>query len=120
MNLYYKIVEVHPEQHSIVVRFYTDVVSERSLAVQTGERGNILRARTDLSIDLPYPVPIGDELAQYILARAPAQWLRTQEAVQDPEIDTSMADLLPLIGKAKTGAIAPKEAVPLVLGEKVV
>ena len=103
MNLKYKIVEVHPQQHSIVVRFYTDRITERMIAVQTDLATNtVLRARTDYNIDLPVPAPVGTALDAFILSRAPREWLATQEAVLDPEVDTSLSALQSLVGVEKS------------------
>ena len=102
MNLKYKIVEVHPQQHSIVVRFYTDRITERMLAVQTDSATDtVLRARTDYSIDLPVPAPDGTALDALIISRAPREWLATQEAVLNPEVDTSLSALQSLVGVEK-------------------
>jgi len=94
----YKIVEVHPQQHSIVVRFYSDDVTEASLADQFGEFGEVLRGRTDFNIDLPFPAPKGEALKQLIIAASPAQWLQNQALILDPNIDTSLSDILPGVG----------------------
>lgn len=101
MILKYKIIEVHPEQHSIVVRFYTDLVTEDSLSIQKDESGKILRGRTDFNIDLPIPAPTGQELDLFISSRAPRAWLETQESVLDPLVDTTLQDMLNLIGVEK-------------------
>jgi len=97
----YKIIGVHPEQHSIVVRFYSDVVTEASLAVQWGDSGEILRGRTDFNIDLPIPAPTGAELDELIINNAPTQWLEMQADVLNPAIDTSLDLILPLLGVVK-------------------
>lgn len=76
----YKIVEVDDANNSIVVRFYTDKITEASLAAQWGASGEILRCRTDYSIDLPLPPPTGAELENLILGAAPEEWLAMQEA----------------------------------------
>lgn len=109
MNLKYKIVEVHPESHSIVVRFYTDAITEQSLATQTTD-GTIVRCRTDYSIDLPVPPPHGAELAAFITARAPKAWLQTQEAVLDGNIDTSLSSLTNLIGVETVAVVQEPQA----------
>lgn len=105
MNIKYKIIEVYPENHSIVVRFYTDLISEESLATQiTG--GVVVRGRTDYSIDLPRPLPEGDALAAFISARAPKAWLETQEAILDPAVDTSLTAVMPLLGVETDAVVA--------------
>ena len=93
----YKIVETNVADHSIVVRYYTDIVTEEMLSVDTLD-GIIRRCRTDYSFDLPIPAPSGTALHDFIVARAPTAWLHTQEDVLNPNIDTSLAAIIPLVG----------------------
>jgi hypothetical protein len=102
MNLLFKIIEVHPQQHSIVVRFFTDKITEDMLATQRDVDGTILRCRTDYNIDLPIPSPTGDALDELIASKAPRSWLETMEAVQDPSVDTSLSDIASLVGVVKS------------------
>lgn len=97
MTIKYKIVEVHPATHSIVVRYYTDKIGEESLAAQRVD-GVLVRCVTDFSIDLPLPTPQDAALRDLISLRAPKAWLETQEAVKDKKVDTSMSGLLSLLG----------------------
>lgn len=98
----YKIVEVNAAEHSIVVRYYTDAITEESLISQTDGEGNILRCRTDSSITLPIPTPTGQALEDFITARAPVAWLQTMEAVKDKAVDTSLASISELVGVEQT------------------
>ncbi len=109
----YKIVEVNSEQHSIVVRFYSDVITEESLAVQWGDDGQILRGRTDYNIDLPIPAPSGDELQNIILSNAPSQWLKTQAFLLDPDVNTSLEDVKLLIGIESVEPVAEEHVFPV-------
>lgn len=97
----YKIVEVHPSEHSIVVRFFTDKITEAAMVVQTADDGTILRCRTDYNVELPVPAPTGAALDAFIQARAPVDWLTTQEKVADPLVDTSLTGLQPLLNVVK-------------------
>lgn len=92
----YKIVEVNPQEHSIVVRYYTDKITEQMLAVDVLD-GVIRRCRTDYSLDLPVPTPTGKVLHDFIAMRAPRDWLFAQEDVLDPAVDTSLSSILPLL-----------------------
>jgi hypothetical protein len=94
----YKIIETNQADHSIVVRFFTPKTTEAMLAVQVDEQGNILRGRTDYSIDLPVPAPRGAALDAFIMGYAPTAWFERKEAVRDPDIDTSLDFLADLIG----------------------
>lgn len=93
----YKIIETNAAQHSIVVRFYTDVITEEMLATDTLD-GIIRRCRTDYSFDLPIPAPDGIALHEFISAKAPVAWLSAQEAILNPSVDTSLSAIAPLIG----------------------
>lgn len=92
----YKIVEIDETQHSIVVRYYTDKITEEMLAVDILD-GVIRRCRTDYSLDLPVPAPTGTELHNFIALRAPKDWLFAQEDIINPDIDTSLTKLIPLL-----------------------
>lgn len=105
----FKIIEINPDEHSIVVRFYTEVLKEEDLALQLSDTGQVLRGRTDYSIDLPVPAPTGEELKAFIMARAPVTWLQKQEAVADANIDTSLSTLSGLLGVEMAAALVPPE-----------
>lgn len=110
MNLKYKIVEVNTNQHSIVVRFYTDKITEEALATDVLD-GVIRRCRTDFSIDLPIPAPTGAELDAFILAHSPRAWLETQETILDVTTTASMTELQTLIGiEVVSAPVAPTPA----------
>jgi|GEM_PF-2885976 len=95
-NVKFKIVEVHPQEHSVVVRFYTDRITEDMLAVDIDPMTRqIRRCRTDYNINLPVPAPTGAELDAFLSRFAPVEWLRTMEAVLDPAVDTSL-DSIPV------------------------
>lgn len=111
MNLRYKIIEVNTNEHSIVVRFYTDIITEEMLAIDVVD-GVILRGRTDYSIDLPFPAPTGLELNKFISTRAPTAWLETQESLRGPNGTTALTTIAALVGR-EVEAIAPAEAAPV-------
>ncbi len=98
MNLHYKIVEVWPQDHLVVVRYWTDVLSEEFLASDESRKddGTPWRCRSDVSITLPVPAPEGAELEKFLISFAPLDWLKTLEKVQAPDIDTSMANIMKL------------------------
>jgi len=110
MNLRYKIIEVNTNEHSIVVRFYTDLITEQMMATDVLD-GVIRRGRTDYSIDLPVPAPTGDALAKFISTQAPWEWFAAQEAVLNPAIDTSLSDITELVGQELTPSAPPVEPV---------
>jgi hypothetical protein len=98
MNLHYKIVEVWPSDHLIVVRYWTDDLSENFLASDLNRNpdGTPVRCRSDVSMTLPVPAPTGKELEDMIVRNAPIDWLKTLEKVKAPDIDTTMSEILKL------------------------
>jgi hypothetical protein len=104
MNIHYKIVELWPDDHLIVVRYWTDNLSEEFLASDSNrkEDGTPVRCRTDVSLTLPVPAPTGVSLEKMILMNAPKAWLQTMEDVQNPDIDTSLSDIKDMVGVVKS------------------
>ena len=108
MKINYKIVEVWPNDHLIVARYWTDIVSEEFLASddQRNEQGKPIRCRSDVAITLPIPAPQGEELDKLIVANAPMAWLTTMENVIDPNVDTSLNHISDMIGIVKEADIS--------------
>lgn len=100
MNIHYKIVEVWPNDHLIVARYWTDKLSEEFLASDSNrkEDGTPVRCRSDVSLTLPVPAPTGTALEKLILANVPMAWLQTLENVQDPNVNTDMSAIENLLG----------------------
>ncbi len=107
MRLKYKIIEVIPEQHSIVVRYYTDAVSEEHLCSHRDAEGNpirnedgsIQRCRSDNNICLWEVPPItGDALTARIVSCAPDLLLALEANILDPGVDTSLSEITSLVG----------------------
>lgn len=100
INISYKIVEVWPDSHSIVARYWTDIISEEFLASddQRNDQGKPIRCRSDVAITLPIPAPQGSELEKIILMNAPKNWLQLLHMVNDPNVDTNLDSIQSLIG----------------------
>ena len=111
MNLHYKIVEVWPQDHLVVIRYWTDALSEEFLASNDirKEDGTPERCRSDVSITLPIPAPEGAELEKLLISYAPLDWLKTMEKIQAPEIDTSMGGIMELKDASFTVDISKME-----------
>ena len=102
MEIKYKIIQVNPADHAIVVRFYTDTISEEDVAVRnpdTGEiilddDGNIEACRTDYSITLwDAPTLTGEALEEVIMGCAPTRWFELLGKVSDASVDTSLSGI---------------------------
>lgn len=110
MNIHYRIVKVDPGAHSVLVRYWTDKVTEMDLAGPINEDGTPmlnadgypLGCRTDVLITL-YDTPTlsPEELDKRIMMQAPTDWLKLQEDIKDSSIDTSMKELRNLVGDTK-------------------
>ena len=104
MNIHYKIVEVWPNDHLIVARYWTDIVSEEFLNSNPNnsyrkDDGTPLRCRSDVALSIPIPAPDEEALKEIILKNAPYEFLKMLENVQNPEIDTSMSEILAIKDK---------------------
>jgi hypothetical protein len=110
MNIHYKIVEVWPDDHLIVARYWTDIITEEFLAStpEKLEDGSPARCRSDVALSIPIPAPNESELKEFLLVNAPSYFLKTLEDVQNPEVDTTMSSILDLKGKKYTGELIPK------------
>lgn len=114
MNIKYKILSIDTAEHAMVVRYYTDLITEEMLGSFKDadgvsikeEDGSIKHCRTDYNINIwQTPAPTGTELEAYIMQCAPVQWFELQEKILDPAVDTSMSGLEALVGVEKTVTI---------------
>ena len=113
MKIYYKILNYSEVNHQIVVRYWSDEVSELDLNVipagdvawgdSLDKNGNPYNCRTDGALDIPIPMPPEKELEKFILSNAPLHWLEHLSKIKNPKIDTSMASLKKLVGKPSGG-----------------
>lgn len=122
MHMKMKIIEVWPAEHSVVVRYFTDKVTEEMLAQHDGygniarrEDGTPVRCRFDANINIDViPAPTGQALIDYINKNnvPPHAWFELQEKILDPAVDTSMKGVeVGLIGDApKPTPVAPPSA----------
>jgi hypothetical protein len=106
----YKIISTDPEDHSIVVRFFTNVITEQALAIRNPDTGEIIRnedgtiqsCRTDYNITL-WRLGIGKDdkeaLHKEIMKHAPQSWLEHKERMLNPNIDTTLNDITAVIGE---------------------
>lgn len=79
MIVKYKIIETHTTTNQIVVRYYSDTVTEEMLG-GIGPNGELRRGNTDIAITLPVPAVVGDELHTLIMSIAPEAYERLLHA----------------------------------------
>jgi len=75
----FRIVDTVPEDRQIIVRFFSDVLTESELG-----------ARAQYAISLPIPAPEGDALRAFIMNYCPVDWFETMHRVRDPLTPTPM------------------------------
>lgn len=97
MEINYEIIEKYPQENQIVVRVWSDEVSEEELRGEPENRpdGRPVRCRTDMALDLPIPTPSGQALHDFIMVRINIDWLAAKGKIKasDPDIDFSKVDL---------------------------
>jgi hypothetical protein len=115
MAIKYKILEKDTSQHSVVVRYYTDIITEDSLAtsfttdsdgntvIDRGPDGSPKRCQTDYNISLwnvsdTQPGANTEAIFNRIYESAPYDWFELKEKILDNSIDTTMSVIDSLIG----------------------
>ena len=111
MNIHYRVVKVDPAAHGIVVRYFTDVVTEMDLASSFNDDGSVklnsdgypVSTRTDVLMGIyDTPSPSNEELEKRIMLNAPTDWLKLQEDIKNPSVDTKLSDARNLTGQSKS------------------
>lgn len=90
MNMHYRIMLINDSDHSLIVRYWTDVISEMSLCTEFDKEGKPVvtdqgfpvRCRSDFNITL-YNNKSPNEVAliEIIKAHAPTDWFRLLESI---------------------------------------
>jgi len=111
MNIHYRIIKVDPAAHGIVVRYFTDKVTETDLANSLNPDGSVIlnadgypvTTRTDVMMSIfDTPAPSNEEIEKRIMMNAPVEWLKLQEDIKDPGVDTKLSELRNLTGESKS------------------
>ncbi len=114
MILKFRIIEVDENEGSIVVRYYTDSITEDDLASSFDEYGEIIRTeegypvrcRTDSNISLfdidKIQNPNVDDIKDTILRSTPLEWLQLKEKIDDPNYEINLVNLKSSIGNTYT------------------
>lgn len=100
MKINYRIVRVDENEHSILVRYYTDIVTEEHLATpktpsggfETTPEGYPVSCRTDYYFNIwETPSPSQERIIEIIENGAPRDWLYLQEQILNANVDTSLS-----------------------------
>lgn len=126
MNIHYRIIKVDPAAHGIVVRYFTDEVTEMDLANSLNPDGSVIlnadgypvSTRTDIMMNIyDTPAPSNEEIEKRIMLSAPVHWLKLQEDIKNPNIDTKMSDARNLTGESKTISVDDLDSMKISLAE---
>ena len=115
MTIKFRILNKELEQHSVVVRYYSDFFTEDLLAtsftvdsngdkiIDRGADGKPLRCQTDYNINIwnVQATQIGansNAIIDYLSRSAPFDWFDLKQSVMNAEVDTNMVAIDPLIG----------------------
>lgn len=98
MTVKMKIVRVHADQHSVVVRYFSDKITEKMLAsdARLMADGSPENCRTDRNVSIhDVPAPTGEALTRYIFKVSPPDYgeFALWEKIADPGVNTSMAGI---------------------------
>ena len=100
MIVYYKIVDVWPQDQTITVRYYTSNITEEELRSSAENRSDDtpVRCRTDTNISIPYPRPTDSEFENLVKQCCPTKFLQTQEMIKNKKINTEITKYENMIG----------------------
>lgn len=117
MKVKYRIIEVDSSQHSIVVRYYTDILSQDDLATSFDTNNTIMRrpdgtpqrCQTDYNINIwkTDPSPTIEDIHEIAKGAAPYDWFKLKHAVLNPNVDTTLNVVNSIINQEFT-AVKPK------------
>jgi hypothetical protein len=107
MNINYRILSKDDEDHSLIIRYWTDIISEESLATSLNTEGNInvddnghpLRCRTDYNLTL-YGLnsPTNTDLHSFAIRCAPIEFLRLLELKKTNPQALNLSEVNNIIG----------------------
>ena len=126
MNIHDRIIKVDPAAHGFVVRYFTDEVTEMDLANSLNPDGSVIlnadgypvSTRTDIMMNIyDTPAPSNEEIEKRIMLSAPVHWLKLQEDIKNPNIDTKMSDARNLTGESKTISVDDLDSMKISLAE---
>lgn len=117
MEVKYRIIEVDPSQHSIVVRYYTDILSQDDLATSFDTNNTIMRrpdgtpqrCQTDYNINIwkTDPSPTIEDIHEIAKGAAPYDWFKLKHDVLNPSVDTTL-NVVSTIMNQEFIAVKPK------------
>ncbi len=100
MEVKFKIIDIDSSQHSMIVRYYTNLLTEDSLATSYNPDGTIARrsdgspqrCQTDYNFNIWQTDPsiTEEQIKKIANDGAPYDWFKLRHDILDPQIDTSL------------------------------
>jgi hypothetical protein len=105
MQINYRVLSIDEKECSVVVRYWTDKLSERELSVNPDEQNDLPeRCRTDYNLNLWDLGMSEDELHNYLLSCAPVGWFKLKGQLKDKNGDTALSRVRLWVGINRGGA----------------
>lgn len=110
LNFYYRVIEIDKNNHSFVVRYWTDKIGEDYLATVMDENNNIVRnddgypvrCMTDINITLyDKPNPSKSDIEELIVSNANLQWLNLREQLSSSNTNYDMSNVSSILNQTK-------------------
>lgn len=111
-NVKFKIIEVDSTQHSMVVRYFSDLVTEDDLAtsfipdenginvIERRPDGSPVRCQTDYNINIwQTPAPDAEGIRKIASDSAPYDWFKIKHAIIQNTTDVSMSNVAALMNQ---------------------
>jgi hypothetical protein len=108
----FKIIEIDTTQHSMVVRYFSDLLTEDELAssfeideqgnrvIQRRPDGSPARCQTDYNINIwRIPAPSPEEIKKIASQAAPQEWFKLKHEIILNTADTSMSNVASLMNQ---------------------
>lgn len=103
LTIYYRILSIDPSEGSVIVRYWSDSVSEEELALDENKE----RCRTDVNLNIWDPTWPADQIHSHIILHAPTVWLEMKRKIRDRLIDTSLSQIKGWVGQVRSGTPIP-------------
>ena len=122
MSVKFKVLSVDANNHSMIVRYFSDLVTEDNLATELNLDGEIVRdpngspvrCRTDYNIEITeYPSPSKERLIEIISSYAPKSFFDKYVQVANTQVDTSLSAGISMINEVNLVVDKPKTAIDI-------
>lgn len=110
--IYYRILSMDEAEGSIIVRYWSDEMSEQELSIIPGDTAATpVNCRTDTNLNIFDAKMTQDELHEFLVGGAPAEWLSMKGRIKDQKTDTSLPQIRSMIGVTKAAEKVAKKTI---------